>query len=331
MVMGTPHYMSPEQIRGKNVDHRTDVYAFGVILYELLSGKLPFPGETYSELVLQIATETPKPLSALAPDVPRDLVAVVERAMARDPAARFFNVEELAHALEPFAAGARFDSSEQRSRRPTPLTPGSGPRDTVPLDTPATPLAMQSQLPNTHAPPKGRILPWVLLGACAALIGLGVMLWRMMGQQPASAVAEQAKMPPAAAAPAIDKPEVEPAQPGEPSAQAGGEEPHPKTIQVDPAEPEPTRVWQPPPGQEGATRPEPGEPIAEPTANLPPRPSHESARDARRREELEAARRKAAEQKKHASGQAAPNPPSPSAGGTQKSGRLGIEMTEDQF
>jgi serine/threonine-protein kinase len=329
MVMGTPHYMSPEQIRGKNVDHRTDVYAFGVILYELLAGKLPFPGETYSELVLQIATETPKPLSELAPDVPRDLVAVVERAMARDPAARFFNVEELAHALEPFAAGARFDSSE-RSRRPTPLTPGSGPRDTVPLDTPATPLAMQSQLPNTYAPPKSRMLPWLLLGACAALIALGVMVWRMMGQQTTGAIAEQAKAPPAAAAPAeADK---EPPAHAEPSAQAGSDEPHPKTIQVDPAEPEHPRVWQPPPGQEGATRPEPGEPIAdEPTANTPPRPAHESARDTRKREELEAARRKAAELKKRAQSQAAPNPPSPSGGGTQKSGRLGIEMTEDQF
>jgi cytoskeletal protein RodZ len=202
-------------------------------------------------------------------------------------------------------------------------------------------MAMQSQLPNTYAAAKSRVLPWVLLGACAALIGLGVMVWRMM-MQPHDTLATDSKTPPAAAgqAPAeTDKPDVDKAgmepqlqqDQGEPSAQAGSDEPHPNTIRVEPAAPEQPRVWQPPPGQEGATRPEPGEPNGEPMVNTTPRPAHESARDARKREELEAARHKAAELKKRNPGQAAPNPPSPGTAGAQKSGRLGIEMTEDQF
>jgi serine/threonine-protein kinase len=67
-VMGTPHYMAPEQIRSQPVDARTDVYALGVILYQALSGRVLFPAETYGELVLQIVSEAPKPLSEAAPE-----------------------------------------------------------------------------------------------------------------------------------------------------------------------------------------------------------------------------------------------------------------------
>src|SRR5688572_32593870 len=73
LVMGTPNYMSPEQLRGEPVDGRTDIYALGVILYEMLGGSVPYPGLSFADLVLAVAHEDPKPLSTLAPGLPQPM------------------------------------------------------------------------------------------------------------------------------------------------------------------------------------------------------------------------------------------------------------------
>ena len=108
-IMGTPLYMSPEQIRGlRDVDARGDVYAFGVILYEMLTGAFPFDAETYNELIVKIATEEPTPITTLLPELDPGLVVVIARAMARNRDARYESVAELAAALEPYAGGVTF-------------------------------------------------------------------------------------------------------------------------------------------------------------------------------------------------------------------------------
>lgn len=108
VVMGTPYYMSPEQIRGLNqVDERGDVYAFGVILYEMLADAYPYDADTYNALIVKIATMQPTALSSVRPDLDPALAAVVMRAMERDRERRFQSVAELGRALEPFA-GVRF-------------------------------------------------------------------------------------------------------------------------------------------------------------------------------------------------------------------------------
>lgn len=102
-VVGTPYYMSPEQIRGSDsLDRRADVYAFGVILYEALTGQVPFIADTYGALVLEIATGTPKLPDELVPGLPGDLSRIVMRAMARNAPERFPDMESLIHALEPY-------------------------------------------------------------------------------------------------------------------------------------------------------------------------------------------------------------------------------------
>jgi serine/threonine protein kinase len=102
-VVGTPYYMPPEQIRGSDsLDRRADVYAFGVILYEALTGQVPFIADTYGALVLEIATGTPKTPDELVPDLPTELSRLVMRAMARNAQDRFPDLESLIHALEPF-------------------------------------------------------------------------------------------------------------------------------------------------------------------------------------------------------------------------------------
>jgi serine/threonine protein kinase len=103
-TMGSALYMSPEQIRqSKSVDFRTDIYALGVTLYELLAGLPPFSAESFAALCVEVATGTPAPLAERRPDLPPDFVAVVERAFARDPAQRFQTVAELTVALSPWA------------------------------------------------------------------------------------------------------------------------------------------------------------------------------------------------------------------------------------
>lgn len=103
-VVGSPMYMAPEQLRSaRDVDLRTDVWALGLVLYRLLTGKHAFEAESRPAVILRIAAEAPTPMESLRPDVPPALTQIILRCLAKDRNARFARVEELAAALEPFA------------------------------------------------------------------------------------------------------------------------------------------------------------------------------------------------------------------------------------
>lgn len=104
-VLGTPSYVSPEQLRGLPVDARTDVHSLGVVLHEMLTGRKPWITETVA-LFREILERVPPHLSFLAPEVPTALGDIVARALEKDPAARFQNAAEMLAALAPFAQGA---------------------------------------------------------------------------------------------------------------------------------------------------------------------------------------------------------------------------------
>ena len=220
-VMGTPSYMSPEQVRGQKADARSDVFSLGAIFYELLANHRPFEAGSDHEIRLRIAEEAPSPIRKWAPDVPAALVAVVERALAKEPAQRFADAGEMGRALataqdviEGDTIGGLGASEAERTLLQgadatlvQPSEAGSayptvrGATALTLARTPAT--AGRSHLPRTVRPeptvagesatglPTGRGRSWVLVvggGAGLALVAVaGGLWWRSRTAPPVAA------------------------------------------------------------------------------------------------------------------------------------------------
>jgi len=119
-LLGTPFYMSPEQVKGQPVDRRSDIYSLGVILYELVTGRVPFSQGSMFEVMMQRLQQTPQPVTELNPDVPSYLKNIIERCMATDPAARYSTVPEILDDLDSgtFRSSLRYTVGRQRWLRP---------------------------------------------------------------------------------------------------------------------------------------------------------------------------------------------------------------------
>jgi TolB-like protein/Tfp pilus assembly protein PilF len=103
MVLGTVPYMSPEQVQGLPVDHRTDLFSFGILLYELLTGRRPFGGASAAAIAGSLMRDTPSPVAEIRPDVPQALSEIVERCLAKDPDERFQCAADVRDALRELA------------------------------------------------------------------------------------------------------------------------------------------------------------------------------------------------------------------------------------
>jgi eukaryotic-like serine/threonine-protein kinase len=108
IVLGTPEFMSPEQIRGKPLDGRSDIYALGVLAFELFTGHLPFPGKSAQETMIARLRGTPQSLRDARPELPAKLDAVIAKCLAMDVANRYPSMTELAHALDGVIATGVF-------------------------------------------------------------------------------------------------------------------------------------------------------------------------------------------------------------------------------
>jgi serine/threonine-protein kinase len=168
-IVGTVAYMSPEQARGdKVIDHRADVYALGVILFEALAGEKPHPGDSYNAILYHILTQAPAPLDRLRAGLPPELTEIVHRAMAFQPSDRPASAMELARSISRFAG-----------RQVTPLTSQFELRVTRPSVSDATPSPIAATPAVARAPARPPI-KWIAAGAAigvaaAALIGLLVL------------------------------------------------------------------------------------------------------------------------------------------------------------
>jgi serine/threonine protein kinase len=145
-TLGTPLYMSPEQGRGESVDARSDLYSLGATVYHLLAGRPPFSGPTAARVVMAHVSEPLVPLATLRPDLPPSVCAIVERLLAKDPAARFGAPRELVHEAEEAAA-----TLPGGSRRDQPPLAWEGPEDAwAPSPPAAHPATSAATDPRVH-------------------------------------------------------------------------------------------------------------------------------------------------------------------------------------
>jgi len=159
-IMGTPAYISPEQAQGQPVDQRSDIYSLGIILYEMVTGRVPFMADTPLAIIFKHVSE-PLPLpSLIKPDIPASIEQVILKALAKDPKDRFSTAAEFAAAWK-----RALDEKEPERRTPETISP---------------PSLRATTAPATKAAPKlGRPTSWVvgcLAGACLLLSVAGVFL-----------------------------------------------------------------------------------------------------------------------------------------------------------
>jgi len=186
-IIGTAQYLSPEQARGSQVDQTSDVYSVGVVLYELLTGQVPFTGDTPLEIAMKHLSQIPKPPSELRPDVPHDLDMVVLRALAKEPSERYQSAEEMDADLERVLKGLPIGDETESAA--TAVLAGAGliaaaPTSVITRPTQAAPsrAAPPGATPPAgyygyEGPPRRRrpVWPWVL--AVLLLAAAGVAAW----------------------------------------------------------------------------------------------------------------------------------------------------------
>jgi eukaryotic-like serine/threonine-protein kinase len=157
-VMGTPSYMSPEQVKGRAVDGRSDIFSLGVMLYEMITGEKPFPGQSITTVIYKIVNEEPVPPRQINPSIHQGISAAVMKALAKDPETRYQSCRELLEDLRNYRATANLGGSPQST---IALGGGNSPTATMAMSGPglrgmhtefATTTAAQSLAARTSSP-----------------------------------------------------------------------------------------------------------------------------------------------------------------------------------
>jgi serine/threonine protein kinase len=175
-IMGSPMYMAPEQLRSsRRADERSDVWSFGVILFELLTAQVPFEAASVTELCAVLLQDPPRPVTSLRPDTPPALVQVIERCLQKDPAARFQSVADLATALEPLGSPDARGYAERARAIAAGTPPRSVPSSAVPSSRVAVTGGTSVSWGETQLAPSGRVMRRTGIWAFVAIAGLAVL------------------------------------------------------------------------------------------------------------------------------------------------------------
>ena len=141
VILGTMPYMSPEQIQGKKLDHRSDIFSFGIILYEMITGRRPFSGETSAELISSILRDTPEPIAKTKSNIPFDLESIIEQCLQKNPADRYDSAQDVYNAMQSLTSTA---SALFRSRPVSTPSAGEMWIAVLPFDAPSNDTEMES-------------------------------------------------------------------------------------------------------------------------------------------------------------------------------------------
>ena len=204
MIFGTPEYMSPEQAQGAKPDHRVDVYAVGVIMYELLTGQVPFTADTFMGILTKHMFEVPEAPSAVVEDanIPQEVEAIILKAMQKDRELRFADMAEMAAAIEAVGTGAAAVDvvSENIARPSTGEMAFTGSRATpMPGTVPPVPADYQE-------PQKSKGWLWGLVGGLVLVAGgVGALVAFGFGNEDGAGEVAQVEDAPAAVAKAPDE------------------------------------------------------------------------------------------------------------------------------
>jgi serine/threonine protein kinase len=201
-VLGSPMYMAPEQmIASREVDGRTDVWALGVVVYQLLTGRGPFAGTTMAELCARILQEPHAPVRQTRPDVPGEIDAIVARCLEKDRTRRYPSVADLAEALAPFG-GASTAMSAERARRLIPRTERAVVENVHAFGATAlaaTPFAAtDASWSATQGRPTSSSAVWVslIVVVTAVVLGVGIALFVVASRMQHTASARSVSAPP---------------------------------------------------------------------------------------------------------------------------------------
>jgi serine/threonine protein kinase len=213
-IMGSPLYMSPEQMASaRDVDQRSDVWAIGTVLYELITGRVPFEADTMPQLCTLILHREPPPLRSVRPELPEAIEAVIMRCLRKDRAQRYPNVGALARDLAAFAPDAGPRSAERISRVLSSSGMSSTELSSSNLDAHTAASNTGSQAWGATKVSRSKRAVWLGLLAAAGLSAVGVLIWRGSGSDtlPAPDVsAAAAPKPPAELATATVAPALAP-------------------------------------------------------------------------------------------------------------------------
>src|SRR5919108_6664561 len=193
-IIGTAQYLSPEQAKGAPVDERSDLYSVGVLLYELLTGTVPFSGDTPVEIAMKHLSSVPEPPSAHRAEIPRDLDFVVLRALAKDPSERYQSADEMSADLARVARGSHVSPATEDaataiiSRPPPVVSPAVA--TAVTRQQTRVPYAPPPAYYDYEEPRRRAIWPWLLalLFVAGAVVGGSFLYQQIQSQLNASTV-----------------------------------------------------------------------------------------------------------------------------------------------